>query len=189
MQHLLSKAKRLFLRMSVREKCLTLLFILVMLSIWASALLNRSSEWNSSRKAAQSQLSTQQQWLDRSEQFTVGLTNALERVDPTKTYARSKLAGRVDTIVRQVGLSSKADIDSVDTREGVIFNSHKVSIRLSRISIAQFIQLNTLLSQETPYINLDSVRVTKNRRKPEELDIRFKITSFNLNDTFDLKTQ
>jgi hypothetical protein len=187
MQHGLSKAKRLFLRMTLREQGLSLLFILVMLSIWCSSLIHRSSAWNQSRQLAQSTLHTQQQWLDRSEQFTIGLANALERVDPTKTYARAQLSGQVDRIVRQVGLSSKADIDPVQTREGEIFNDHNVRIRLSRISIAQFIQINTLLSQETPYINLQSVRVTKNRRNPEELDVRFQINSFDLNESFNLK--
>jgi hypothetical protein len=181
MQQLLNKAKRLFLRMSVREKLLTLLFILVMLFIWAGNLLSRSSEWNNHRSQAQTKLHIQQQWLDRSDEFTVGLANALERVDPKKTYARAQLSGRIDSIVRQVSLSAQADIDPVQTREGEIFNDHNVRIRLSRISIAQLIQLNKLLSQETPYINLQSVRVTKNRRNPEELDVRFKINSFDLN--------
>jgi len=42
------------------------------------------------------------------------------------------------------------------------------------------IKLNKLLSQETPYINIQSVRITKNRRNPEELDVRFQINSFDL---------
>ena len=101
-------------------------------------------------------------------------------MDPKKTYAGSQLSGRIDAILRQVALSGSADIDPVQTREGEIFNDHNLRIRLSRISIAQLIQLNKLLSQETPYINLQSVRVTKNRRNPEELDVRFKINSFDL---------
>jgi len=189
MQQLLNKAKRLFLRMSVREQLLTLLFILVMLFIWAGSLLSRVSSWNDHRQLAQSELQIQQQVLDRSDEFTLGLANALELVDPKKTYAGSQLSGRVDSILRQVGLSNQADINTVDTREGEIFNNHDVTIRLSRISIAQLIQLNQQLSQETPYINLLSVRVTKNRKKPEELDARFKINSFDLNNSFDLKTQ
>jgi hypothetical protein len=180
MQHRLQQAKRLFLRMTVREKLLSLLFILVVLFIWTGNLMNRSSAWNSSRKQAQADLSIQQQWLDRSDEFTVGLERALERVDPKKTYAGPRLSGRIDDILRQVSLSGSADIDPVQTREGEIFNDHNVRIRLSRISIAQFVQLNKLLSQETPYINLQSVRVTKNRRNPEELDVRFKINSFDL---------
>jgi hypothetical protein len=180
--------KRLFLRMTVREKLLTLLFILVMLFIWTDNLLTRSSAWNHNRTQAQTDLSIQQHWLDRSDEYTVGLASALERVDPTKTYAGLQLSGRIDSILRQVSLSSSADIDPVQTREGEIFNDHNIRIRLSRISIAQLIQLNKLLSQETPYINLQSVRVTKNRRNPEELDVRFKINSFDLN-SFYLKNQ
>jgi|TARA_B110000093_G_scaffold164171_1_gene187640 hypothetical protein len=182
MHHSLKQAKRLLLRMTVREKTLTLSFILVILFIWTGNLLNRSSAWNDNRKQAQADLQNQQQWLDRSEQFTVGLANALERVDPKKTYAGSQLSGRIDSILRQVALSGSADIDSVQTRESEIFNDHDMRMRLSRISIAQLILFNNLLSQETPYINLQSVRVTKNRRNPEELDVRFKINSFDLNE-------
>ncbi len=180
MQKRLQQVKRLFRRMSVREKLLTLLFILVMLFIWTGNLVNRSSTWNHSRTQAQADLTIQQHWLDRSDEYTVGLASALERVDPTKTYEGPQLSGRIDSILRQVSLSSSADIDPVQTREGEIFNDHNVRIRLSRISIAQLIQLNKLLSQETPYINLQSIRVTKNRRNPEELDARFKINSFDL---------
>ena len=68
----------------------------------------------------------------------------------------------------------------METEEKEIFNDHKLRIRLKRISIAQLIQLNTLLSQETPYINIQSVPVTKDRRNPEELDVRFNINSFDL---------
>ncbi|MFT5622382.1 MAG: hypothetical protein ACI9FZ_000302 [Bacteroidia bacterium] len=182
MHHILKQAKRLLLRMTVREKTLTLAFILVILFIWTGNLFNRSSAWNDNRKQAQADLQSQQQWLDRSEQFTVGLANALERVDPKKTYAGSQLSGRIDSILRQVALSGSADIDSVQTRESEIFNDHDMRMRLSRISIAQLILFNNLLSQETPYINLQSVRVTKNRRNPEELDVRFKINSFDLNE-------
>ncbi|CAA6678320.1 MULTISPECIES: hypothetical protein [unclassified Lentimonas] len=189
MLQLLNKAKRLFLRMSVREKLLTLLFILVMLFIWTGSLLSRASALNDHRQLAQADLEIQQHWLDRSDEYSVGLANALERVDPQKTYAGSQLSGRIFSILRKVALSDQADIDPVQTREGEIFNDHNVRIRLSRISIAQLIQFNKLLSQETPYINLQSVRVTKNRKKPEELDARFQINSFDLNNSFDLKTQ
>ena len=60
MHKILQQTKRLFLRMSVREKTLTLLFILVMLFIWTGSLLNRSSAWNDNRKQAQADLQNQQ---------------------------------------------------------------------------------------------------------------------------------
>jgi hypothetical protein len=94
MQKRLQQVKRVFRRMSVREKLLTLLFILVMLFIWAGNLLNRSSVWNHSRTQAQADLTIQQHWLDRSDEYTVGLASALERVDPKKTYEGPQLSGQ-----------------------------------------------------------------------------------------------
>jgi hypothetical protein len=180
MSQLLTKAKRLFRRMSVREKLLSLLFIIVLLGIWTVSLLNRTSAWNQHRRQTSADLATQQQWLDRSDQYEQGLARALERVDPSKTYAGALLSGRIDNILRRVALSDSADIDPVRTREGEIFNDHNIRVRLNRISIAQIIELNKLLSQDTPYINLQSARFTANRRNPEELDVRLEINSFDL---------
>lgn len=182
MDALLHKLKRLYKRMSVREKLLCLLFFLVMLFIWADNWFGRASVWNNSRKLTTVELQTQSQWLDRSDYFTEGLTRALERVDPSKTYSAPKLSGKIDGLLRAAKLASQADIDPVRTRSGEIFNDHNIRIRLSRISIVDLIRINHLLKQETPYINIQSVRINANRRNPEELDVRLEINSFDLKD-------
>ncbi len=179
MSALKDKARLLYKRMSLREKLLSLCFLLVLLFIWSNNWLGRVSDWNAKRNLTRIELATQQEWLDRSDFFSEGLAIALERVDPAKTYAAAQLSGRVDSLIRQTGLA--ADIDPVRTREGEIFNDHNVNARLSRISIAQFIKLNNLLKQETPYINVQSVRIQKNRN-PEQLDVRYEINSFDLKD-------
>lgn len=180
MSALRNKARALYKRMSLREKLLSLLFVLVFLFIWSNNWFTRVSEANAQRKLTTVELQTQQQWLDRSDSFTEQLAVALERVDPSKTYAATQLSGHVDSLIRRSGLT--ADIDSVRTREGEIFNDHNLRVRLSQISIAQLIKLNNLLKQETPYINIQSVRIQKNRRNPEQLDVRYEINSFDLKD-------
>jgi hypothetical protein len=175
-----NKLKRLYRRMSVREKLLSLLFFLVILALWTNHWFNRVSAWNEARQAAEVELTTQAQWLERGDFYAEGLERALERVDPSKTYAGAQLSGKIDSMLRSAGLAGKADIDPVRTRQGEIFNDHNVRVRLSRISIAQFIEFNKLLKEETPYINVQSVRITKNRRNPEELDVRYEINSFDL---------
>lgn len=182
MNALKDKTRSLYKRMSLREKLLTLLFVLVILFLWTNNWFGRVSEWNAQRKLTGVELETQQQWLDRSDFFTEGLAVALERVDPSKTYAAAQLSGHVDSLIRKSGLSGQADIDPVRTREGEIFNDHNLRVRLSRISIAQLIKLNNLLKQETPYINIQSVRIQKNSRNPEQLDVRYEINSFDLKD-------
>lgn len=180
MDKLITLSKRLFKRLSLREQVLVLLFLLVILCIWGGDLLSRAGEWKDRHVEAKTELITQQQWLDRSEEYTIGLARSLERVDPEKTYSAAQLSGRIDALLRKAALAGSADIDPVKTREGEIFNDHDVRVRLSRISLAQFIQLNELFSKETPYINLTNLRVTKNRRNPEELDVRLEINSFDL---------
>lgn len=166
--------------MTVREQLLALLFMLVILFLWTGSALKRAKVWNSDRKRAQSELLVQQEWLDRADDFEASYQQALQRVDPKKTFESSRLSGEIDAILRQAGLSNSADIDPVKTRGGEIFNDHTIRVRLKRISITKLIELNGLLSKKTPYINIQSVQITKNKNKPEELDIRFKINSFDL---------
>lgn len=180
MEALIHKLKRLYRRMSVREKLLCLLFLLVMLLIWGNSWMQRTSKWNEMRKLTAVELATQQQWIDRSDFYAEGLAVALERVDPTKTYSAAQLSGKIDALLRKAALSSQADIDPVRTREGEIFNDHNLRVRISRISISQLIYINKLLKQETPYINIQSVRIAANRKDPEQLDVRLEINSFDL---------
>ncbi|MEC7236219.1 MAG: hypothetical protein VXV86_06020, partial [Verrucomicrobiota bacterium] len=170
----------LYKRMSLREKLLSLLFVLVTLFLWSNNWLSRLSKLNTQRKLTEVELQTQQQWLDRSDLLTEQLSVALGRVDPSKTFAAAQLSGHIDNLIRSSGLS--ADIDPVNTREGEIFNDHNLRVRLGRISIAQLIQINSMLQKETPYINIQSIRIQKDRRKPSQLDIRYEINSFDLKD-------
>jgi hypothetical protein len=182
MSALIQKTQAFYKRTSLREKLLTLVFILVVVFLWAANWLNRASQWNDLRQAAAVDLQVQRQTLARADEFDQGLQRALERVDPSKTFAAAQLSGRVDSLLRNAGLSGLADIDPVRTREGEIFNDHNLRVRLSRISIEQLIDFNALLKKDTPYINLQSVRIAANRRNPEQLDVRFEINSFDLKD-------
>src|SRR5690606_13666562 len=119
--HLL-KARALFNRLSVREKLLALLFLIVILIIWTSSLMGRVSIWTQDRQQAQTDLTTQQQWLSRHDEYSQGLRRALERVDPTNSYSGAQHSGRTDAILREAGLVTVADIAPVRTREGEIFN-------------------------------------------------------------------
>lgn len=180
MASFLPKAKYFFKRMTIREQLLALIFIFVMLFLWTGSILKRGKAWNEERQLAQSDLLVQNQWLERADDYETSYSKALKRVDPQKTFKGPRLSGKIDAILRQADLSNAADIDPVKTREGEIFNDHTIRVRLKRISIAKLIQLNELLLQKSPYINIQSVRITKNRNKPEELDIRFEINSFDL---------
>ena len=171
---------RIFRRMSVREQLLLLLFCLTMLVLWSASLFRRGTNWNDTRLQASADLQTQQLLIDREATYQEGLDAALQRVDPTKTFSASQLSGRIDEILRKAKLSSSADIDPVRSKQGEIFNDHNIRVRLARISIAQIIEFNKLLRQETPYINVQKVNLAANRSKPTQIDARYEINSFEL---------
>lgn len=175
-----NKIKTLYKRTTLREKLLTLAFILVILILWMNNWLGRLSEWNDQRQFTDSELEFQRETLERGPEFEAGLNRALERVDPSKTYTAAQLSGRIENLLSQAGVSRQADFASVRTREGEIFNDHNLRVQLKRISIAQLIDFNTLLKKDTPYINIQNVRINANRRNPEELDVRFELNSFDL---------
>ena len=166
--------------MSVREQLLLLLFFLTMLVLWSANLFNRSTIWNDDRKQASADLQTQQLLIDREASYEEGLEAALQRVEPAKTFSSTQLSGRIDDILRKSRLSSFADIDPVRSKQGEIFNDHNIRVRLARISIAQIIEFNKLLRQETPYINVQKVNLAANRSKPTQIDARYEINSFEL---------
>lgn len=171
---------RLLRRMSVREQLLMLLFCLTMLVLWSANIFGRVGTWNDARQQTNADLQTQQLLIDRESTYREGLEAALQRVDPAKTFSASQLSGRIDEILRKARLSSSADIDPVRSRQGEIFNDHNIRVRLARISIAQIIEFNKLLRQETPYINVQKVNLAANRSKPTQIDARYEINSFEL---------
>lgn len=166
--------------MTVREKMLSFLFVIVMLAIWTGAWMGRLSTWNDSRSATAANLGEQSLWLDRADVYANSARAAMERLDSSKTFGAAQLSGRIDNLLRQAGLSTKADIDPVKSSQGEIFNEHTVRVQLKRISIAQMVQFNSLLRKESPYINQLNVRINANRRDREQLDVRFEIASLEL---------
>lgn len=180
MQAQLQKIFRLLQGLTVREQLLSVLFIAVMLIIWAGTWLNRTGEWNNQRKATAATLAEQALWLERAETYAQSARVVMEKLDSSKTFGATQLSGRIDGLLRQSGLSARADIDSVKSKQGELFNEHTLRVQLKRASIAQYVQFNDLLLKEAPYINQQSVFIKANRRNPEELDIRFEIASLEL---------
>ncbi|MEM1221197.1 MAG: hypothetical protein AAGH40_00420 [Verrucomicrobiota bacterium] len=180
MKKLNDQIKKLLKRLSIREKVITLLFIFVVLSLWASNIIDRFSNLNAFRQKADQELIYQESRLEKDAFYAQELNRALERVDPSKTYSAIQLSGRIDSLLRRAALASSSNIDPVKSVEGEIFNDHNITVELDRISITQLINFHTLVSAETPYINLQSLILKANRNNPEELNARFKINSFEL---------
>lgn len=176
----LESIQNTYQKRSLREKFLLFGFVLIIFAIWTQSFLERTGQWNQQRSQAAVELSTQQQWLDREAQYDEQLKAALEKVEPSKTFTAAQLSGKVDEIIRRIQLESNADLDPVQSKSGEIFNDHTMRLRVNNISIEQFIRLNTALKLNSPYIEPKSIRISKNQRQPNEMNVRFEINSFDL---------
>jgi hypothetical protein len=181
MSAFLIKVKYHFLRLSIREKSLFLLFVIVMLTIWLNAQLGQFHASLSLRQSIERDLAEQQLWLERADTIQHKLAEALALVDPSRTYSASQLSGRIDNLARANNLT--ADIDPVATREGQIFNNHRVRVRLNRLSPESLLAFTQSLHNESPYITLDRLRLNPNRASADTLDAQFEISSFELKQT------
>lgn len=171
---------RILRRLTVREQLLSLCFVVVMLAIWAGSWINRTGTWNDERREAYANLTEQALWIERADNYARSAREVIEKLDSQKTFSATQLSGQIDSLLRQSGLSARADMGPVKSRQGEIFNEHTLRVQLKRASIAQYIAFNDLLLNEAPYINQQSVHIQSNRRNPEELDIRFEIASLEL---------
>ena len=170
--------KRAIRKLTLREKFLLFAFVCVMLMIWINSQLDQLSDLRTTRAATLSNLAEQAIWLDDSENIVRRLRDALELVDPARTFSSTQLSGRIDGIARATRLT--ADIDPVNTREGLIFNDHIIRVRLSRVRLDRLMAFTDRLAIEAPYITLRRLELDANRASPEELNARFEITSFEL---------
>ncbi len=175
------KLKTLFLRLTLREKLLTVLFLWVCIFIWAVILLdefgNRSLEW----RAATETVSSQRQWLALKELVDSELQDNLRRFNPEHTFNSSALVGRVDRIARNSG--GVHDIATPRTQSGDIFELHSMRVNLRNASMDTLLKFEDVLRGEFPYINVENVRINADTRNPEQLNAQFIINSFELDAT------
>lgn len=177
-----SLIKKLYKERTLREKTLLLFFSIIIFLIWIQSISERTISWGEASSFKKNELLYQSKWLDKKDLYEAKLDEALQKVEPEKTFSATELSGKIDELIRKINLENKTDIDSVKTNEGLVFNDHNMRIRLNNIPISKFIEFNNLLKLSYPYIAIKSLRITKNQRNPEEINIRYEINSFDLNE-------
>ena len=171
---------KIYQQRTLREKFLLLGFVLLLFIIWSQSFFNKFSDWNIQRKFTSTELINQEAWLDRKVQYAEELAIALEKLEPSKTFSSAQLSGQLDALIREIKLEDKTDIDPVQTQTSEIFNDHSLRLRLKGVSIEEFILFSNGLVTFFPYISPKSIRIDKNQKRPEELNIVFEIISFDL---------
>ena len=140
--------KKFYNLMSLRERALFTVFIWIIISVWAVSLIKDIKSSYVNIRNTGFELKYQTQKISEKDEIRTRLSQALERLEPDKTYPSSQLVEKLDNIARKAGLNF--DINSPVTQEGDIFNAHTVRIQFKKSGIADLIEFDHKLKEESP---------------------------------------
>lgn len=170
--------KQLFNAMSLRERVLLTVFIWIGILVWASAIAKNYRTTRIQAAGTSTELNKQSQWFAERDSINLQLQEALDRLDPKKTYSSTRLVGRLDNFARTSGLNFNTN--TPQTKEGDIFNVHTVRLAIRNANIGPLIEFDKKIKQESPYIGLQQIKITANKSDPRLLDAQFTVSSFEL---------
>ena len=177
-QFLSSLFRQFFQTISLRERILLSAIIWSLVLLWGSALMKDYASLRSAMATTGAALQDQKLWLDQKSELEGQLKVALQRLDPEKSFSSSRLTGKIDDLAREAELNFS--LNSPVTEKGEIFDIHSVRIQIRKAGLTELVQFDRKIKRESPYLGLDRVEITADRRDPRFLDVQYVISSFEL---------
>lgn len=168
--------KRLFFRLSFREKLLLAVFVICGIFIWAGNTFRGLQETRTALRFSKVALNDQDFWLGKEEEINARMAAVLAQLQSDRTFTSAQLVGRVDQIARQ-NENLSYEIFSPRTESDAELNLHSLRFRVRRAELAELLALHERLVREEPYITLESLRISANRQNPAQLDATFIVSS------------
>lgn len=174
----MNKLKKIYDRITLREKMLLVLFLWVVVFIWFGFYWSRISQRFEDIGKVKASLAYQKVWLNNEDSIAKRLEESRQILNPQKTYARSRFIGRVDGLARETGASY--DVTNPTTQSGEIFNEHSLVVQFKDASLKNLINFANAIHNENPYLGVKQVKITPNRRDPNLLNAQFDVIALEL---------
>ncbi|WOO40034.1 hypothetical protein [Rubellicoccus peritrichatus] len=179
----MNKLKYYYRRISLREKILLSGFLWVIVFIWFVFSIDGIKEVKNEWAKWSGLLRGQEALLKTGPLVDAQLQESLQRFNPERTFDSESLVGRIDGLARQTGVNH--DISTPRTQQGDKFEFHTMRVTIRKTPIDKWLAFADKLREESPYINLESVRISADKRNPELLDGQFVLKSFELKNITD----
>ena len=167
-----------FLGRLLREKFLVLALVMSGAVIWLSSASTRLTATMRGFRLAQSELATQQVWLDNQAAIEKASEEAVRNLDPAKTYDATSLVSAVISMSKNAGLA--ANTEPPRTQRSPQFAVHTVQVTARRAELASVLRFYQDLSSKAPYLGLKEVSVQGDRSTPGMVNVNLKIDSVEL---------
>ena len=171
--------KAWFLGRLLREKMLVLALVLTGAVIWLSSASSRLTKTMREFRLAQSQLATQQVWLDNQAAIEEAAAAAARNLDPAKTYDATALVSAVINMAKSAGVAVNTEPPRTGERSAQ-FAGHSVQVVARRAELASVLRFYQDLSSRAPYIGLKELSIQGDRSAPGMINFTMKIESVEL---------
>jgi hypothetical protein len=171
----MSSLRALFLRLRFSEKSLLVVFVLMIVVVWAWYFNQRAWRFQASARATGNELKIQQQWLDNRVSIEEAAKKTAARLDPSKTLDGTALNAAVVGMASEAGLRlSTTDPQTETTGE---FTVHMRNVRLDRADWESLKKFYLALQARFPNIGIEQATLVPDRANPALITVTIRVSA------------
>jgi hypothetical protein len=172
------KIRTFFFRRNLRERILLLVVVGAVLAVWLSSLTSRIRNTARNWSELGQNLEMQQIWLDSAPKNAEEMKTRLNQLKQGLSLNSTQLVGQLDAVLKRQGVKYRLDPPTTERRPPVAINSVSLSLEKAELSaVGAFVDE---LGKSLPLVNIEQIVITPDRRLPSQLDVRFKLSGFEL---------
>ncbi|BET65386.1 hypothetical protein ASA1KI_03040 [Opitutales bacterium ASA1] len=176
----IQKLRAGFLARARREKILTVLFLVVLVLIWASTYLTRYKAFSLALAAERATAGAQAQWLDDQESIEGDYAAAITRLSDAALPTRSEVQAQIDALLSKHAIARyRIDPPQTQTSDRLVF--HTFSVSMERAEYSQLQAFQNELAATLPTVNLEQITLQSERSNPAQLNTRLRLVAVELN--------
>lgn len=166
------KARRVFFKMSMREKVLALLFAFALVFIWFSWQLDRHTLLGGQHDNIRRLEQSQKLELDDGARVRSDYAARMAEIDLRSLPNVEDVRAQVDALVRRAGFAS-FNLGEPRTETGADLNFHTFQLNVDKVPYFGIKRFTETIKTELPYLSLESIVIAAQTRNEDFVDVRY----------------
>lgn len=166
------KLRRGFFKLSMREKALTLLFVLALLAVWFSWQIERQRTLSDQHDTARRVEIDQQLEINDGPGVREAYAMQISEIDLNSLPTKDEVSGQIDSLVRRSGFSD-FNFGQARTVQGADLRFHTFQLRIDKATYERIRSFTEMVKNELPYVSLERVVLQAQNRDDQFLDASF----------------
>ena len=171
-----------FLTRLLREKVVLVILVAIGAVMWLSSVSTRVRTFWHQAGMTSTELEDQRRWLTERTRIEKEAADAVQHLDPTRTYDAVRLGAELDSIARAVGINLRdTSIEDTQVSQGPQFSINSVRFVLRNADWQrQIVPFYEELSKRAPYMGIEEFTILANRANTAQLTASLRVSSVEI---------